>query len=242
MQRSGIEDFLDPFSTTAGARTMYFPTRFPLALVLLTATLGHASAQEAAFDSGRLPREGRALDDFIPRGWAAADKAEGDLNADGIADIAAILVPVSAGSPLEEGSRILVVLLGGADGKFRFAGSNDELLVCVHCGGVKESAGVDTKKGVLIVSQMTGSREYTDQTWRFRYDPKLSRFVLIGKDRTDGDAILGAGDKVSSNFLTGLKISESYRYDEKRGREIAHSAKKEKIPKQMPLLEDVKTE
>jgi hypothetical protein len=221
---------------------MYFPTRFLLILVLLTATLGYASAQEAAFDSSQLPREGRTLDDFTPRGWAAADKTEGDLNADRIADIAAILVPVSAGSPVEEGPRLLAVLLGGADGKFRLAGSNDELLVCVHCGGVKESAGIEIKKGVLIVSQMTGSREYTDQTWRFRYSPKLSRFVLIGKDRTDGDAILGAGDKVSSNFLTGLKISARYRYDQKRDREIMLASKKEKIPKKTPFLEDVRME
>jgi hypothetical protein len=219
---------------------MYF---LQLVLFLLMAVLGHAAqAQEAAFAPGLLPRDGRSLDDFTPRGWTAEDKADGDLNADGIADIAAILIPSSVGADAEEGPRILLALLGGADGTFRLAGSNDELLACVHCGGVKESAGIEIKKGVLIVSQMTGSREYTDQIWRFRYDPERLRFLLIGKDVAHRDAILGSGEKESSNFLTGIKIRESYRYDEKRGREIAHSARKEKIPKQTPFLEDVKME
>jgi hypothetical protein len=224
---------------------MYFSIRFPLAfvLVLMTALLGHAAqAQEAAFDPGLRPRDGHSLDDFTPRGWTAEDKADGDLNADGIADIAAILVPSSTGADAEEGPRVLLVLFGSAGGKFRLAGSNDGLLVCVRCGGVKESAGVEIKKGVLIVSQMTGSREYTDQIWRFRYDPKRLRFLLIGRDVAHRDAILGSGEKESANFLTGIRISESYRYDEKRGREIAHSARKEKIPKQTPFLEDVKME
>jgi hypothetical protein len=216
---------------------MYF---LQLVLFLLTAVPGHAArAQEAAFDLNQLPREGRTLGDFTPRGWAAADKANGDLNADGIADIAAILIPSSAGSTAEEGPRVLLTLLGGAGGKLRPAGHNDGLLACVHCGGVKESAGIEIKKGVLIVHQLTGSREFTDQTWRFRYDPTFRRFVLIGKDRIDGDGALGTGDKVSFNYLTGFKISERYRFDPKRDREITLTSKKDKIPKTAPSLEDV---
>ncbi|WP_169740948.1 hypothetical protein [Methylomicrobium agile] len=207
---------------------------------MLTAVPGHAvRAQEVAFDLNPLPREGRTLDDFTPRGWTVADKTDGDLNADGIADIAAILVPSSTDSTAEEGPRVLLALLGGAGGKFRPAGHNGGFLVCMHCGGVKESSGVEIKRGVLIVHQLTGSREFTDQTWRFRYDPKLSRFVLIGKDRTDGDGLLGTGDKVSFNYLTGFRISERYRYDPKRNREITLASKKEKIPKTTPFLEDV---
>jgi hypothetical protein len=210
----------------------------------LMLTLGSgASAQEKAFSPGALPREGRSLADFTPRGWAVADRANGDLNADGIGDMAAILVQHSSGSDiLEESQRVLLVLVSGAPGKFLLGGAHDGLLECVHCGGVKESVGLEIKKGVLIVRQLTGSREFTDQTWRFRYDPKSRRFVLIGKDVTHGDGMLGTGKKESFNLLTGLKISESYRYDQKRDREISLSSKKEKIPKQTPFLEDVRME
>jgi hypothetical protein len=217
--------------------------RLPLFLFLLMLSLSSVvPAQEKAFDPGKLPREGHSLADFTPPGWSVEEKADGDLNADRIADIAAILVQSSSGQDAEEGQRVLLVLVGGAHGKFSLGGSNDELLVCVHCGGVKESAGVDIKKGVLIISQLIGSREYADQIWRFRYAAKTRRFVLIGKDVTHGDGALGTGDKESFNFLTGLKISESYRYDQKRDREITLSSKKEKILKRTPFLEDVKME
>jgi hypothetical protein len=220
-------------------RTLRLPLPF---FLLMLAFSGNVPAGEKAGDPSRIPREGGSLADFTPLGWSVEDKSDGDLNADGIADIAAILVQSSSGPDAEESQRVLLVLTGSANGKLSIAGSNDELLVCARCGGVKEGVGVDIKKGVLIVSQMTGSREFTDQIWRFRYDVKSRRFLLIGKDAGFGDSILGTGDKESFNFLTGIKISESYRYDEKRDREITLTSKKEKIPRQTPFLEDVKME
>jgi hypothetical protein len=222
-------------------RSLRLPLPFFLLLLLLSLS-SRVPAQEKAFDLSQLPREGRSLADFTPPGWEDEEKADGDLNADGIADIAAILVQSSSGPNAEESQRILLVLVGGANGKFSLGGSNGELLMCVHCGGVKESAGVDIKKGVVIVSQLIGSREFTDQIWRFRYAAKSRRFVLIGKDIRHGDGALGTGKKESFNFLTGIKISESYRYDQKRDREITRSSKKEKIPKRTPFLEDVRME
>ncbi|MEC4748215.1 hypothetical protein [Methylomicrobium sp. Wu6] len=221
---------------------MYRTMRLQLPLFLLTLMLGSAArAQEIDIDSGKLPREGRSLDDFTPRGWTAEMKANGDLNADGIADIAAILIQTPAKPDkdnLEESQRLLLVLISGPNGKLLPGGRNGELLGCVHCGGVKESAGVEIKKGVLIVSQLTGSREFTDQTWRYRYNAKIRRFVLIGRDVTNGDGAVGTGVKESYNFLTGIKISKHYRYDHKRDREVTISSKKEKISKQARFLED----
>jgi len=211
------------------------PRCLPLFWLLLT--LGGVVSADAAFDPNKLPREGGALADFTPPGWAVADKADGDLNGDRLADVAAILVRASAGSdPVEESQRVLLVLVSAANGKFLLGGSDQGLLDCVHCGGIKESAGIEIKKGVLIVNQMTGSREFTDQTWRFRYDPKTRRFALIGKDVTNGDSAVGTGDKKSFNFLTGVKISARYRYDQQRDREVTVSSKKEKIPKQTRFL------
>ncbi|MGJ0485583.1 MAG: hypothetical protein ACR65R_13800 [Methylomicrobium sp.] len=225
---------------------MFFCLRLQLPIFLLTMMLCRmAPAQEAVvFDTSKLPQEGHSLADFTPHGWLVADRADGDLNADGISDKAAILVQQSSRAEqhenLVESQRVLLVLISGKKGKLLLGGSQPDLLQCLHCGGVKESVGIEIKKGILIVSQLTGSREFTDQTWRFRYDPKTRRFMLIGKDVTYGDGALGTGDKESFNFLTGLKIRESYRYDQKRDREITLSSKKEKIPQRTSFLEEVK--
>ncbi|WP_024299312.1 hypothetical protein [Methylomicrobium lacus] len=223
---------------------MYRSIGLPLSFFLLLFALGSAaSASDAAFDPGKLPREGRVFDDFTPEGWMVADRADGDLNGDGVADRAEVLVQKPAApDALAESQRVLLVLVSGEKGKFLPGGSQANLLVCVTCGGVKESAGVEIKKGILIVSQLTGSREFEDQTWRFRYDAKSRRFVLIGEDVRYGDGAVGTGYKESFNFLTGIKISESYRFDPKRGREITTAPKRDKIPKQARFLEEVVSE
>ncbi len=99
--------------------------------------------------------------------------------------------------------------------------------------------GISIKKGVIVVDQMGGSREFSNETWRFRYDPKTQRFVLIGRDLETGDGMRGTGTIESCNFLTGRKITQPYRYDEKGERKIAASTKTEKCPEKTPFIEDV---
>jgi hypothetical protein len=191
-----------------------------------------------------LPTAGKSLADFLPRGWTVGDQASGDLNGDGVSDIAAILVkgnPAGKQSEAEdEFDRVLIALLGHDKGKFTLAGRNDGLLLCKGCGGVKEGVGISIKKGVIVVQQWSGSREFTDETWRFRYDPKAQRFVIIGRDIETGDGMLGTGTIVSFNYLTGKKITKNYRYDKKGENKITTSTKKENGPRKSPFIEDVR--
>ena len=99
-----------------------------------------------------------------------------------------------------------------------------------------------SRKRSLSSVQLSGSREFTDDTWRFRYDPPTRRFVSIGRDIENGDSALGTGKVESFNFLTGLKITETYRYDKEGKRKITISTKREKGPKNTPFIEDVETE
>jgi len=181
--------------------------------------------------------------DFLPRGWMIEQQAGGDLDGDGVADIAAILVqekPVVDKSGVEsELERGVIVLLGNSKGKFRLAGANNALLRCTKCLGVKEGVSICIKKRVVIVGQMSGSREFTDETWRFRYDAGNQRFILIGRDVESGDGMVGTGKIESFNYLTGIKITETYRYDEKGERKITISSKKRKGAKATPFMEDV---
>lgn len=102
--------------------------------------------------------------------------------------------------------------------------------------------GIGIKKGVLVVDQWMGSREFAIETWRLRYDPRTKRLLLIGKDRETGDGMEGKGTIESFNYLTGEKITETYHYDESGERKITISSKKEKSPRETPFLEDIKPE
>lgn len=168
---------------------------------------GQSWAGGAFFDN--IPREGTSLNDFVPKGWKVEDQVSGDLNGDGVPDIVATLVedkPNNDQSIDDYGlQQAIIILLGADNGKFMLSGSNDKLLQCKGCGGIKEIDDISIKKGVIIVFQMSGSREYTDATWRFRYDPKAARFVLIGMDSEEVDSGTGEKTTESSNYLTGVK-------------------------------------
>jgi hypothetical protein len=215
--------------------------------LLLLIFLGWAAhARTEGFPVKDLLPEGKSLVDLLPKGWTVEDQVKGDLSGDGVSDIAAILVQgKSDGDQSEaedEPQRALIVILGRDKEKFIPAGTNDKLLQCKGCGGVKEGVGIGIKKEVIIVSQMSGSREFANKTWRFRYDPQTQRFVMIGKDLETGDGMRGIGTIVSFNYLTGLKITETYRYDKNGQRKIATSTKKEKTSRKTPFIEDVESE
>ncbi len=211
--------------------------------VLLALAVWPVQAGAAGFSAKDLPRAGKSLNDFVPRGWSAEAQVSGDLDGDGIPDIAAVLVqnvPESGETGADdELGRVLLVLLGDEKEGVVPAGSNDDLLLCRGCGGMREHVGIEIVKGVVIVTETGGSRQSTSETWRFRCDPRTRRFVLIGRDSDSRDSAGGKGTQVSLNTLTGLKVTETYRYDKSGEHRTTLSTKKEKRPAKTPFMEDV---
>jgi hypothetical protein len=214
--------------------------RLSLLLIVLLGWAGQAGAD--GFPVKDLPPAGKSLADFVHKGWAVEDQANGDLNGDGVSDLAAILVQVKRDSEEDELQRALIVVLGRDKEKFIPAGTNDKFLQCKGCCGVKEGVGISIKKGVIVVEQMSGSREFANETWRFRYHPETQRFVMIGKDIETGDGMRGTGTIASFNYLTGRKITETYRYDKSGERKITASTKKEDASRKTPFIEDVESD
>ena len=181
-----------------------------------------------------LAHEGKSLSDFVPKGWTVEYKAEGDLNGDGVSDIAAILVQ---NDPEDMGDRALIVLVRSDGGKFTPAGINDKMLECKGCLGEGGSVNISIKKGVLIVFEWIGSQLYSKTTWRFRYESPRQRFILIGKDVESG---YGEKGKVESfNYLTGQKVTTTFRYDANSDRKTVTSTKNEKGSRETPFIENV---
>jgi opacity protein-like surface antigen len=171
-------------------------------------------------DAKLVPAEGRAAGDFVPRGWKLeGDEGEltGDLNKDGSPDKVLRLVE---DLPLERPDgvyntryRALVVLLARPEGGFRRAAVATRLLGCTLCAGAlgdPEGGNItlDITKGVLNVHQLSGAREATDLTQRFRYDDASGRFALVGQDMENYDRAEGGSESVSTNYLTGVRVSK----------------------------------
>ncbi|MBC3909630.1 hypothetical protein [Undibacterium umbellatum] len=216
---------------------MKLATPIQCAALLLGMLMYHGSqAQQSTVFGKKMPATAQALQDFVPSGWKVENQISSDLNADGVADIAAVLV--EGKSSADDRQRGLIVLSASTGKGYGLLGSNSKLLQCQGCGGVKDGVNLTIKNGVLIVSQYSGSREYSVYTWRFRLDAASQRLQMIGIDEEEADGMVGKGSTVSTNLLTGQQISESYQYDEKRDRKVILSSKKVKVARSMTLLED----
>jgi hypothetical protein len=194
-----------------------------------------------AIDVKRIPAEAVDVKGFVPPGWKIEEAVKGDLNGDSVPDYALKLVEdkpaKTADDMANDRERALVVALAGKDGRLTRAGVADKLLQCTTCGGafygvVEAPAGVTIEKGVLVVDQDHGSRDVTETTYRFRYEPSTGRFALIGFDLKDNDRLTGTAVTESTNYLTGLRITT-------RGKGNRDKTARTQVPREKIYLEDV---
>jgi hypothetical protein len=195
-----------------------------------------------------VPSEGRAVADFVPKGWKLeGDEGEttGDLNKDGVPDKALRLVedlPVEGKDGVYNTRyRALVILFGKAGGGFKRAAVATKLLGCSLCAGMLGdpeggNITIEIKNGVLNVNQLSGSREARDLTQRFRYDSASGRFIFIGEDVNEYDRAEGGG--TSTNYLTGVRVTKKTKAT-RRGNEAVVSNTTTHVPLARRFIEDV---
>ena len=156
---------------------------------LLLLALLHAEAAPAKSIDAQIAA---ALPDF-----RLLRQAEGDLNGDGLPDIAAVLQEKGDGS---DGPRagMLAVFLRTTAGKLRLHTRAPDA-VCPGCGGPKgDWSGVlgdpSIAKGILTMEYLGGSRDLWVFKQKWRLDPRKDRFVLIGETREDSDTLSDDGE------------------------------------------------
>lgn len=229
-----------------------------LSLTLLLSQASAAPVRQGEDDAPRyldaklVPAEGRAVADFVPRGWKLeGDEGEltGDLNKDGTPDKVLRLVediPVERPNGVYNTRyRALVVLLAQAGGGgFKRAAVATRLLGCTLCAGAlgdPEGGNIqlEIKSGVLNVHQLSGARESTDLVQRFRYDAPSGRFAFTGQDVEYYDRLEGNSKSVSTNYLTGLRVEKKSKI-RKRGQDpVVVSNKTTHVKPARLYIEDV---
>lgn len=223
------------------------PKVVPVCLLILLLSSPTLAQRGAAFDKSKLPEAGQSAADFVPAGWVLEEQVAGDLNGDAVPDLALKLVQEKPAGAKEdeivERQRALVVLFKGRDGGLRRAAVADKVLQCTSCGGafygvVEAPAEVKIERGVIVVNQDFGSREVTEHTYRFRYEPAAARFVLIGFDSTSRDRLTGTVTQESTNYLTGRKVTTTTTPPKSaRGRDAVKTTTKTVARKRTPMEE-----
>jgi hypothetical protein len=191
-----------------------------------------------------LPVLAESAAQYAVAGWRVEREVSGDLNGDGRADAVLELIEDLQGS---EGERLLLVLLRSENGSFRRIGLAERLLRCAACFGMMSgeaggNAEIAIRKGILVVTQLWGSREIGSSTQRFRFEPSSRRMRLIGEDLTFDDRARGDSIRESSNHLTGVRVLSGKVYDEKQDKLVALPPCRQAIGEARAYLEDADCE
>ena len=197
-----------------------------------------------------VPQGGVKITDFVPKGWKIEQELRGHLNADTIEDIVIQLIEdkpeENSKGEYQDRYRALVILLKAPDGKYQRTAVAGKLIQCTGCGGVLGSGGVgaDLKivKGVLLVSQLSGSREATDHLRRIRYDGKTGRFLLIGEDINEYDRATGKSVVTSINYLAGQQVIEKKQFNQKLDKYVTLKKESKEFDRKQIFIEDVDCE
>ncbi len=166
------------------------------------------------------------IESWVPQGWKVIQKAQGDLNRDGLPDVALIIENTDAKnvvanerlgpSELNLNPRHLLIGFQNAQGQYdlkleqtQFIPSpNDEESSCLQ-DPLEDSAPMSIKKGALRIQlnywYSCGTWYKTQYDFVFRYDG--TAFALIGFDTMSLHRGSGEIEKQSVNVLTGKKIT-----------------------------------
>ncbi len=164
-----------------------------------------------------LPGEAASAAGFAPKGWPLEREARGDLNGDGVPDLAFVVrntdprnVITHDGfgpSPFDSNPRILAVAFGEASGGYRLALENHSLIPRPVAPTLDDPFGegeMTIARGVLRLKlnffANAGSWTMFNSTFAFRW--QNARFELIGFDRSLIRRNSGELEELSVNFST----------------------------------------
>jgi hypothetical protein len=192
-----------------------------------------------------LPARAPAAEGFVPNGWVLESQVAGDLNRDGIPDLALvlhesnpknILPPEGLGESLDTNPRMLVVAFGTKPGGYTLALENHTLIprrtVSTLDDPLSETGGVSIERGLLQVKLrfFASAGAWTMSTTSYGFRFQNGAFELVGFDRDETARNSGKTTAVSINYLTGKMSTTSGRIDKE-----ATTVRWKKLPRR-PLL------
>ena len=178
----------------------------------------------------QLPNNAQSLNDFIVDGWKLMDNARGDLNKDGVEDIAFVLQSRDSIPAEDEAShwsipdypRIMgIAFWDGETNSYRLEVQSNEFVITQGGNGAMEEPfkGVWIGKGTLSFDfgywSSAGTWYTGTSAYIFRYQNK--RFELIGQELTSLHRATHATTEISINYSTHKAIYFSQESEEDRG-------------------------
>jgi len=172
--------------------------RLPCTVAALVCAAGASLAQDTA--AQRAAQLQAAVDTALPtKGFSIWTSAKGDLDGDGIADLAAVVVNLSGEGPREERLLVLAGTPGGGYTPLSVSGQ--------FCEANKGYNLEITATSLLVQGVWRAESSGMDSfTMQFRYNPKLRDFELIGREDLAENYDARSSYRASVNYLAKVAI------------------------------------
>ncbi len=144
--------------------------------------------------------------DHIPENFAILKSATGDLNQDGIIDVALVLHNLGEDTIVPVGRdyvpRPLLLFLKNENGEYALAYQNDKVVYCCDCGGIFGDPfyEIDIVDGLFTIYHFGGSNWRWTRDLTFKYD-KISRDWYLHLDQETSFSVFEL-DEVESSVKT----------------------------------------
>lgn len=169
-------------------------------LICLIALIGNEA------DAIDIPKTGRTVENFVPKGYSIREQKEADFNGDGRPDIVMVIEMSKKDDNQIFGDepRPLIILFKQQDGTYLLSAKAEDFILCSGCGGVAGDPfmGIEIRKNTFSISHYGGSSTRWSNTHQFRFQD--NDWYLIGKTKS----IIGATTDIGCPEL-GLKKSEA---------------------------------
>jgi hypothetical protein len=139
-------------------------------------------------DFPEIKKEGRRIEDFLPKGWDIIGKAKGDLNKDGLDDFAVVAKDMEEDMNDDKDYNRLLLIIFRDKGKFYVLSDYSyKAIMCKRCGGVTGDPfqSLEIKGGELTIVHYGGS----SQRWGI-----TDIFKCIGNEWLLVQEIFSSGD------------------------------------------------